>query len=347
MIIGILFLCSFVINGAMTGPITVSLPAKSPLIKGMWRSQATAILTYPLLLLFYLLKGKNASITKDFSPKMIVNIMITCIFDMGWYLGLIVGCSMTISSHAMVMYSSTGVFMFAFAVVTRVAVHKYEVVGYSMFALGVILMFTDPYAIKVDGIGSQYLGDLIAFLGAGSGAIVGILNSTNTKLMHPLVLMSQLLTISVVYQTAFCCFMLGPDKVLSFDPGYGVFGWMSDSSTAVYLMGIVAPFNGLTSNFSFYISYYFFPLEIIAGAILTEPFIAQIVSVAFGQDQMPGFKTILGLTIITFGTLVSSYGSRLKALRMIEKICEESLLMFSKISMTQINNKKGTNNNRE
>lgn len=107
---------------------------------------------------------------------------------------------------------------------------------------------------------------------------------------------------------------------MSMDPDYGFIGWASDTRTTIYLVAFIGPFNGLTTNLALYASYYYFPLEIIAGTILTQPFIAQIVSVLFRQDEIPGFKTILGLSIITVGTLTASYGSRLKTIKIVEKI---------------------------
>jgi hypothetical protein len=138
--------------------------------------------------------------------------------------------------------------------------------------------------------------------------------------------------------------MIGTSKVLSFDPDYGFFGWMNDRGTVIYLLGFIGPFNGLTANLSFYVSFYFFPIEIIAGAILTQPFITQIVSVLFGQDEIPGFKTVLGLSVITVGTLTASYGSRLKSIQIVEKICDESLMMLSKISLSDWKSKKDISN---
>lgn len=114
--------------------------------------------------------------------------------------------------------------------------------------------------------------------------------------------------------------MIGPSQVLSFDPGYGAFGWIADPSTRWMLLGVISPFNGIVCSLCFYISYYYFPMEIIAGAILTEPFISQVVGVILGQDSVPGFRTVFGLTIITVGTLVSSYGTRMKAVEQVQKI---------------------------
>lgn len=320
MIIGTLILLCFVVNGAMVGPLTVYLPAKSPLIKAMWRTQTNFVIGCPLMILLYLWKWNEMSPRRDFSPKMLINSAITGFFSFVWYVGLVIGCSMTITSHAMVMYSSTGVYLLAFAVISGSIIHKFEIYGYALFFLGVFLMLTDPYAIKEGGVGNQYVGDLITFLCSGAGAIMGFYNSRNSKIIHPIVIMNHLFVFSLIFQISFACFMLGPSRVLSFDVGYGAFGWIADKETFWFLVGIVAPFNGMTCNIAFYVSYYYFPMEIIAGAILTEPFISQAVGVLMGQDKIPGFRTIFGLTIITIGCLIASYGTRVKAIEQVEKL---------------------------
>lgn len=320
LVIGILILLCFVISGAMVGPITVYLPAKSPLIKGCWRTQSNIIIGFPLMFMLYIWKKDELSFRRDTSLKMLTNSAITAFFGFIWYVGLIVGCSMTVTSHAMVMYSSTGVYMLVFSIIMGSLVHKFELYGYALFFLGVFLLFTDPYAVKIGGSGNQYIGDLITFLGAGAGAILGFYNSRNSKLIHPVVIMNHCLVFSSIFQITFASFMLGPSRVLSFDTEYGAFGWIADTDTFWFLVLIVAPFNGMTCNIAFYASYYYWPMEIIAGAILTEPFISQIVGVLMGQDGIPGFRTIFGLTIITLGTLVAGYGTRVKAVEIIEKI---------------------------
>lgn len=114
-----------------------------------------------------------------------------------------VGISMTITSHAMVMYSSTGIYMFAFGLLVGNSMHKLEYLGVAMYLLGVFLMLTDPYAVKVGGEGNQYMGDLIAFVGASAGAMLGYYNSKTSKVIHPLVFLTHVLFISSLYQIAF------------------------------------------------------------------------------------------------------------------------------------------------
>lgn len=54
-----------------------------------------------------------------------------------------------------------------------------------------------------------------------------------------------------------------------------------------------------------------------------SPFISQVVAIILGLDGVPGFRTLLGLTIVTVGNLIKSYGNKLKAIETIEKICKE------------------------
>ena len=226
---------------------------------------------------------------------------------------------MTVTSHALVLFSATGVYMLAFSVITWAAVHKFEYLGYVFFAIGVLLMLTDPFAVKADGSGNQYLGDIIAFLSAASGAILGVYNSNNAKIIHPIILLGQVLFVSMIYQSIFWWFMVGPSNALSFDQEYGILGWISNTNLFLFMLLIVAPFTWVINNIWFYAAYHYWPMEIIAGTILMLPFLSQAVGVLLGQDMIPGFRTILGLVIITMGTLVTSYGTKLRAIETVHK----------------------------
>ena len=114
-----------------------------------------------------------------------------------------IGISMTITSHAMVMYSSTGIYMFVFGMIIGNTMHKLEYFGMVMYLLGVFLMLTDPFAIKIGGEGNQLVGDAIAFVGASAGAMLGYYNSKTSKVIHPLVFLTHVLIISSIYQITF------------------------------------------------------------------------------------------------------------------------------------------------
>ena len=184
--------------------MTISLPAKHPLIRAAWRTQATFLMTIPLYFGLYFMNRENMSISRDHSLRMLFNSAITAAFDFSWYVGLVASISMTVTSHAMVLFSATGVYMFAFSVLTCAAVHRFEYLGYAFFAIGVLLMLTDPFATKIDGGGNQFLGDIIAFVSAGAGAILGVYNSNNAKIIHPIILLGQVSFFSIIYQIVFC-----------------------------------------------------------------------------------------------------------------------------------------------
>ena len=65
-------------------------------------------------------------------------------------------------------------------------------------------------------------------------------------------------------------------------------------------------------NIGFYSSFHYFPIEIIAGAMLLEPFFAQIAAVVLGQDNIPGIFTLFGLILISVGFIVSGLGAKYK-----------------------------------
>lgn len=66
-------------------------------------------------------------------------------------------------------------------------------------------------------------------------------------------------------------------------------------------------------------------MQIIAAVLLVQPFGGQIISVAIGQDSIPGFRTLLGLTIISVGCLIASYGATQKQEEVINQILEEEM----------------------
>ena len=61
-------------------------------------------------------------------------------------------------------------------------------------------MLTDPFAVKNGAEGNQYMGDLITFVGASAGAMLGYYNSKTSKAIHPLVFLTHVILISAFYQ---------------------------------------------------------------------------------------------------------------------------------------------------
>mmetsp|Transcript_5961 Transcript_5961/g.5120 ORF Transcript_5961/g.5120 Transcript_5961/m.5120 type:complete len:118 (+) Transcript_5961:409-762(+) len=106
----------------------------------------------------------------DFSPKTLATNALMGFLLFSWVLGLILGCAMTLTAHADVLFSSSGVYILFFAIITCQYVHKYEIFGYLIFAIGVLIMLTDPFAMKEGENNDKFLGDLISFSTAFFGA---------------------------------------------------------------------------------------------------------------------------------------------------------------------------------
>jgi len=113
------------------------------------------------------LKGKELNLAHDFQPRILFRNFISAICLFSWTTGLILGCSLTVTSHADIMYSSSGVYILMATLITCQSVHILELVGYFMYFIGVYIMLIDESAFKTGINGHSYLGDMYAFIGAG------------------------------------------------------------------------------------------------------------------------------------------------------------------------------------
>ena len=171
-------------------------------------------------------------------------------------------------------------------------------------------MFTDAQATKIGMNGQSYVGDLYAFLGAGCSAVFNLINIGRMEEQHPLVTLTQNFIFATIFQLVTFPFFIEPSMFYSFDPVVGAFGWMTNFDAFFLLMGVVAPVTGILGNLGFYTAYYYFPMEIVAGTMLTEPFFAQTIGILLGQDEVPGVKTVFGCTIITIGFIIAGLGQK-------------------------------------
>mmetsp|Transcript_43341 Transcript_43341/g.50931 ORF Transcript_43341/g.50931 Transcript_43341/m.50931 type:complete len:125 (-) Transcript_43341:555-929(-) len=119
----------------------------------------------------YILNPKTMNFWEDHSLMSLFNSLKLSVFTCVWHLSFIVSSSMTLTSHAMVMYNSSGIFMFIFSVITLKTLHKLEIIGYLLFSLGYLWLLMDTTAAKAGNESHIVLGDLISTGGAVFGAI--------------------------------------------------------------------------------------------------------------------------------------------------------------------------------
>lgn len=311
--IGIFMLMLMVIPLSIIGPLTIGLPANDVHVKITWRNYGCTLATIPLWILLYVLKGKELNLAHDFQPRILFRNFISAICLFSWTTGLILGCSLTVTSHADIMYSSSGVYILMATLITCQSVHILELVGYFMYFIGVYIMLIDESAFKTGINGHSYLGDMYAFIGAGFWALFSYINRNNNNKLHPLVTLTQISIFSSLMQMAIFPFLVKSPGFFSFDPFNGAFGWLTDSH-AFLLVVVNALITGIIGNFGFYWSYYYWPMQIVAGSMLIEPFLAQIAGIMLGQDEIPGVKTLIGCIVISLGFVISGFGTRYKTM---------------------------------
>jgi hypothetical protein len=228
--VGVLILFIMVFSCSLIGPLTLSLPAKNPLVKSMWRTQGNAIVSIVFMLVNYGINRNTMSFLKDHSALMLLNSAKLAFFSFLWHTLFIVGCSMTVSSHATALYNGTGIFILLFSLATFRHVHKLEIFGYLLFGVGIIWLVTDTQANKATSESNTLSGNLVALLGAAFGAIHCFLMQRCSRAYHPLTLLTHCFCFSSVYQLILFPHFTGYENFYSFDADLGAFGWLGNFS---------------------------------------------------------------------------------------------------------------------
>jgi len=314
-IIGSFWLVCTITSSALIGPLVLNFPAKSAYVAMSWRTQSSIFLSFFILLYHYCSKEpglKLKSFLNDHHPKCLLQSAFMAFPLFSWVAGLILGCSLTLTSHADVLFSSPGVFILLFALLSCQYVHKYEIFGYLIFSVGVLIMLTDPYAQKKGDNQNKILGDLVSFLTAFFGAVYATLNEKLKRNFSEFVFLSQLFIFMFIYQIIFIPHLDENELYFSMDPEYGIFGWFNDPHTFTSV-NIISFITSIVCNFALLKIYEYWTLDIVAIAYLTEPYLAQGAAILLGQDEIPGIQTDVGIIIITLGILLSIYGTKIKA----------------------------------
>ena len=191
-------------------------------------------------------------------------------------------------------------------------IHKYEIIAYILYFIGIFFLFTDPFALKAGTTEPSYFGDFLAMIGAFCAAMYSYFIKYVKYDLHPMIKTIYGFLTSITYMYILFPFLTMSDKFFSFDPEYGTFGWLTNWTCFLEVICINAFVTGLLANIGFFASYNYFPIEIVNGALLLEPFISQAAGILLGQDEIPGFKTLIGCLLITTWFALASFGSKIK-----------------------------------
>ena len=310
-IIGSLCLILMVICNSLISPLVLCLKADYVLTKVAWRTQGTALLSLLLSMLSWCISKNGTNPIQDIWKNR-SNFFKTGISMCVWNTTFILGGSMTVTSHASILYSSSSVFMMLYFLVTGQPLPSACKIALMMYIGGGYLMISDPHATKVGSDESSMVGDLICFSGAAVGALCCIYFSRIPADIPTFTKNSAVFLFSAIGQMFLFPFFMGFGNFYSFRQGIGAFAWIADADT-LSLVLVVSLITGVLGNIGYINSFIYFPAVIVAGFMLLEPFFGQIGGIALGQDNLPGMNTLIGGSIIIIGFALSGYGEHRKA----------------------------------
>ena len=287
----------------------------------------------------YKSKSSAMNFWHDISLEILIESAIRSFLGFIWATGLVIGWSMTITSHAQIMNNATGIYIILLSAITWAKLNKYDLIGYGIWMIGAAIAILDPHAIKIDSNEPSIIGAVISLIGAGFGSLLTFIGH-NKKSPHPIITMTQFYFFSVIYQLVIFPIFTNSQKFYTMDQAHGVFGWLSSTKNLVIVLCIVSPLTGVLEKLIYFAANSYFSLQTISILIIFEPYIGQIFGVLLGQDQIPGAMTFLGLGITTFGFCIASYGERLKHNEEIKRIIEESLLTTREQDLEQLSHQE-------
>lgn len=130
--------------------------------------------------------------------------------------------------------------------------------------------------------------------------------------------MTQLIVIPLIFEN---------ENFYSFDREMGAFGWTSEIDIMLLMFCLISPITGILGNIGYYASFKYFPVQVVAGFMLIEPFFGQIVGIVLGQDNIPGILTWIGGVTVTAGFILSIVGEKLKATKNVCKNEQEAVML--------------------
>lgn len=215
----------------------------------------------------------------------------------------------TTQSHVFTLSNLHGLLVVPLLYLSKKEVHRFELAGFLIGAIGVTLMLVDPEVLRADGIETSHFTDLILLASNFAALPMFVL----TKSLIRKRLLSHLFLINVLTMLIFClCAVLLEGASMDSNPHKGLFGWSSygDQFTVVILFGLGATFWGSAVGYTL-IMRFWSPITCM-NLLMMEPIAAQIYGLAAGIDDWPAHLTILGVFVIILGLFLANKGLELR-----------------------------------
>ena len=232
------------ISGACKGPLTISLPPENPLVKLVWRTQGGFLISIIISVFMYIRNSATMSFSNDTKSEYLIDSAIRSFLGFIWATGLILGWSMTVTSHAQITNNATGVYIIILSAFTWAKLSKYDLIGHGLWIIGAAIAILDPHAIKIGAENPSIIGALIPLIGALFGSFLTFIDHKK-KSLHPIITMTQFYFFSVIYQLTLFPLLTKYSGFYSFDQTHGAFGWLANMKNLLLVICIISPLTGV------------------------------------------------------------------------------------------------------
>lgn len=313
---GVFMILAALLLDSLVGVVSVFIPVKDSLAKTVCRQQMISCIAILFALLEYLYftrvyKIERKALYRLDSRKLITGFLCGAMFFC-WIAGLLFAANNTIQSHAYIFNNFGGTFIVFSCILVGKKIHKLEVYGSFIALAGAFVTLLDSSAATTDGKKPSMLVNLIDLASSGCGAVYFSL-ILRLKSAGPLFFCIMMVQVS---STIFGIFLTASiDSSSLVDPFNFKNGILSiwAAPDLVWNLLLVGMLTGHFIAICYFVCSQIFSPLFVSSSLLTEPFMAQMMGVAFGIDLMPGLFTYLGTVVTCLGLYIAIRGGQKKS----------------------------------
>ena len=167
----------------MIGSASNKMATKEAWMKNLWGYETRLIYCLPgTIIELFITRDYWKKIKKSSTWKNVLCLPLSMIFQMFWMYGLMYGSQKMIQSHAYICSTMYGVFVILIGYAICIKPYKLELFGLFFTLCGIICMFSDPSAERIDGIEASSKDYIICIFAAFLGAFFILVTGHLAKL---------------------------------------------------------------------------------------------------------------------------------------------------------------------
>ena len=273
-------------------------------VKACWSWHLRLIYILPgLLYEIVYIENYFQTIKKAITPRVALEIFISPMLHFAYALGLIYGAVVLIQSHAYVLNCVPCIFIVLIGCCFCHKQYMLELFAIVMCGAGIILLFNDGKAERVDGRTGSIIDYAMCLFVSFLGAIFFMINGRLIKTIPIFTLMSLQSLVIIILMPIILTLVYDDFEYFSFDVKMGGFGFLNQDEFVAGFVGFGLASGFLTQSGSV-LCLKLVPPVIITACFLFEIFIGQFLGWFLNIDKLPGMLTWLGTVVVFVGVLL-------------------------------------------